>query len=90
MQEEIETEIIQPDDLDHKTVCPHPLRAGCEFRLYQYDKASQGAEQSMKRLVRQNRGVTSVEIRKPASVDFECFAKRYRHRLRHPIQKHLS
>ncbi len=69
--------------LHHKTVCAHrPAGSKAAFRLYQ-SKASQG-KQSIRTLVRQNRGVSSVEISKTGIQDLDRYAKRYRHRLLHP------
>ena len=42
----------------------------------------------MKRLVRQNRGVTNVEIQKTGIKDFDRYAKRYH--IDYSIQKDLS
>ena len=48
-----------------------------QFLLRQYDKHASQGKQSMKRLVRQNRGVTNVEIQKTGIKDFDRYAKRY-------------
>ena len=87
MQEEIEQKsfnlMISTTKLSARTV----LRAvKATYRLYQ-SKASQG-KQSMKRLVRQNRGVTNVEIQKTGIKDFDRYAKRYH--IDYSIQKDLS
>ena len=87
MQEEIEQKsfnlMISTTKLSARTV----LRAvKAAFRLYQ-SKASQG-KQSVRTLLRQNRGVSSVEISKTGIRGLERYAKKVRHRLRHP-QGHL-
>ena len=56
--------------------------------LRQYDKHASQGKQSMKRLVRQNRGVTNVEIQKTGIKDFDRYAKRYH--IDYSIQKDLS
>ena len=53
-----------------------------------YDKHASQGKQSMKRLVRQNRGVTNVEIQKTGIKDFDRYAKRYH--IDYSIQKDLS
>lgn len=64
------------EEIEHKTVnlaisttklSARTLLRGMQFLLRQYDKHASQGKQSMKRLVRQNRGVTNVEIQKPAS-----------------------
>ena len=64
------------EEIEHKTVnlaisttklSARTLLRGMQFLLRQYDKHASQGKQSMKRLVRQNRGVTNVETRKPAS-----------------------
>ena len=59
-----------------------------QFLLRQYDKHASQGKQSMKRLVRQNRGVTNVEIQKTGIQDFDRYAKRYP--IDYSIQKDLS
>ena len=59
-----------------------------QFLLRQYDKHASQGKQSMKRLVRQNRGVTNVEIQKTGIKDFDRYAKRYH--IDYSIQKDLS
>ena len=87
MQEEIEQKsfniMISTTKLSARTV----LRAvQAAFRLYQ-SKASQG-KQSVRTLLRQNRGVTNVEIQKTGIKDFDRYAKRYH--IDYSIQKDLS
>ena len=76
VQEEIEQKsfniMISTTKLSARTV----LRAvKAAFRLYQ-SKASQG-KQSVRTLLRQNRGVSSVEISKTGIRDLERYAKKY-------------
>ena len=76
MQEEIEQKsfnlMISTTKLSARTV----LRAvKATYRLYQ-SKASQG-KQSVRTLLRQNRGVSSVEISKTGIRGLECYAKKY-------------
>ena len=76
MQEEIEQKsfniMISTTKLSARTV----LRAvKAAFRLYQ-SKASQG-RQSVRTLLRQNRGVSSVEISKTGIRGLERYAKKY-------------
>ena len=76
MQEEIEQKsfniMISTTKLSARTV----LRAvKAAFRLYQ-SKASQG-KQSVRTLLRQNRGVASVEISKTGIRGLERYAKKY-------------
>ena len=61
------------EEIEHKTVnfaisttklSARTLLRGMQFLLRQYDKHASQGRQSMKRLVRQNRGVTNVEIQK--------------------------
>ena len=61
------------EEIEHKTVnlaisitklSARTLLRGMQFLLRQYDKHASQGKQSMKRLVRQNRGVTNVEIQK--------------------------
>ena len=87
MQEEIEQKsfniMISTTKLSARTV----LRAvKAAFRLYQ-SKASQG-KQSVRTLLRQNRGVSSVEISKTGIRDFERYAKKYG--IDYAIQKDTS
>ena len=87
MQEEIEQKsfnlMISTTKLSARTV----LRAvKAAFRLYQ-SKTSQGT-QSVRTLLRQNRGVTNVEIQKTGIKDFDRYAKRYH--IDYSIQKDLS
>ena len=51
------------------------LLRGMQFLLRQYDKHASQGKQSMKRLVRQNHGVTNVEIQKTGIKDFDRYAK---------------
>ena len=76
MQEEVEQKsfnlMISTTKLSARTV----LRAvKAAIRLYQ-SKASQG-KQSVRTLLRQNRGVSSVEISKTGIKGFERYAKKY-------------
>ena len=76
MQEEIEQKsfnlMISTTKLSARTV----LRAvKAAYRLYQ-SKASQG-KQSVRTLLRQNRGVSSVEISKTGIRGLERYAKKY-------------
>ena len=85
------------EEIEHKTVnfaisttklSARTLLRGMQFLLRQYDKHASQGKQSMKRLVRQNRGVTNVEIQKTGIKDFDRFAKRYH--IDYSIQKDLS
>ena len=87
MQEEIEQKsfniMISTTKLSARTV----LRAvKAAFRLYQ-SKTSQG-KQSVRTLLRQNRGVSSVEISKTGIRGLERYAKKYG--IDYAIQKDLS
>ena len=66
------------EEIEHKTVnfaisttklSARTLLRGMQFLLRQYDKHVSQGKQSMKRLVRQNRGVTNVEIQKTGIKD---------------------
>ena len=76
MQEEIEQKLfnlmISTTKLTARTVL-NAVKAA--IRLYQ-SKASQG-KQSVRTLLRQNRGVSSVEISKTSIKGFERYAKKY-------------
>ena len=76
MQEEIEQKsfnlMISTTKLTARTVL-NAVKAA--IRLYQ-SKASQG-KQSVRTLLRQNRGVSSVEISKTSIKGFERYAKKY-------------
>ena len=85
------------EEIEHKTVnfaisttklSARTLLRGIQFLLRQYDKHASQGKQSMKRLVRQNRGVTNVEIQKTGIKDFDRYAKRYH--IDYSIQKDLS
>ena len=85
------------EEIEHKTVnfaisttklSARTLLRGMQFLLRQYDKHASQGKQSMKRLVRQNRGVTNVEIQKTGIRDFDRYAKRYH--IDYAIQKDLS
>ena len=61
------------EEIEHKTVnfaistvklSAHTLLKGAQFFLRQYDKSASQGKQSMNRLIRQNRGVTNLEIEK--------------------------
>ena len=85
------------EEIEHKTVnfaisttklSARTLLHGMQFLLRQYDKHASQGKQSMKRLGRQNRGVTNVEIQKTGIKDFDKYAKRYH--IDYAIQKDLS
>ena len=74
------------EEIEHKTVnlaisttklSARTLLRGMQFLLRQYDKHASQGKQSMKRLVRQNRGVTNVEISKTGIRGLERYAKKY-------------
>ena len=74
------------EEIEHKTVnlaisttklSARTLLRGMQFLLRQYDKHASQGKQSMKRLVRQNRGVSSVEISKTGIHGLERYAKKY-------------
>ena len=61
------------EEIEHKTVnfaistvklSARTLLKGAQFFLRQYDKSASQGKQSMNRLIRQNRGVTNLEIEK--------------------------
>ena len=87
MQEEIEHKTVNLAISTTKLSASTLLR-GMQFLLRQYDKNASQGKQSMKRLVRQNRGVTNVEIQKTGIKDFDRYAKRYH--IDYAIQKDLS
>ena len=69
------------EEIEHKTVnfaisttklSARTLLRGMQFLLRQYDKHASQGKQSMKRLVRQNRGVTNVEIQKTGMMNKVC------------------
>ena len=85
------------EEIDHKTVnfaistvklSARTLLKGAQFFLRQYDKSASQGKQSMNRLIRQNRGVTNLEIEKTGIKDFDRYAKRYH--IDYAIQKDLS
>lgn len=85
------------EEIEHKTVnfaistaklSARTLLRGAQFFLRQYDKSASQGKQSMKRLIRQNRGVTNLEIEKTGIKDFDRYAKRYH--IDYAIQKDLS
>ena len=85
------------EEIEHKTVnfaisttklSARSLLKGAQFLLRQYDKSASQGKQSMKRLIRQNRGVTNLEIEKTGIKDFDRCAKRYH--IDYAIQKDLS
>lgn len=85
------------EEIEHKTVnfaistaklSARTLLRGAQFFLRQYDKSASQGKQSMKRLIRQNRGVTNLEIEKTGIKDFDRCAKRYH--IDYAIQKDLS
>ena len=70
------------EEIEHKTVnlaisttklSARTLLRGMQFLLRQYDKHASQGKQSMKRLVRQNRGVTNVEIQKTGMIYTQLF-----------------
>ena len=70
------------EEIEHKTVnlaisttklSARTLLRGMQFLLRQYDKHASQGKQSMKRLVRQNRRVTNVEIPKTRIKDFDSY-----------------
>ena len=76
MQEEIEHKTVNLAISTTKLSARTVLRAvKAAFRLYQ-SKTSQG-KQSVRTLLRQNRGVSSVEIDKTNIKGFERYAKKY-------------
>ena len=66
-------EIIQHYDFDHETVCPDSPQCG---KSGDTTVSVQGM-QSVRTLLRQNRGVSSVEISKTGIKGFERYAKKY-------------
>ena len=85
------------EEIEHKTVnfaistaklSARTLLRGAQFFLRQYDKSASQGKQSMKRLIRQSRGVTNLEIEKTGIKDFDRYAKRYH--IDYAIQKDLS
>ena len=74
------------EEIEHKTVnfaisttklTARTFLKGAQFLLRQYDKNASQGKQSMKRLIRQNRGVTNVEIEETGIKGFAKYAKRY-------------
>ena len=79
------------EEIEHKTVnfaistvklSARTLLKGAQFFLRQYDKSASQGKQSMNRLIRQNRGVTNLEIEKTGIKDFDqkdlsCTPPRY-------------
>ncbi|WP_242960732.1 DUF3801 domain-containing protein [Faecalibacterium prausnitzii] len=63
MQEEIEHKTVNVT-ISTAKLSARTLLRGAQFFLRQYDKSASQGKQSMKRLIRQNRGVTNVEIQK--------------------------
>ena len=68
------------EEVEHKTVnfaisttklTARTFLKGAQFLLRQYDKNASQGKQSMKRLIRQNRGVTNVEIEKTGIACYE-------------------
>lgn len=66
------------EEIEHKTVnfaistvklSARTLLKGAQFFLRQYDKSASQGKQSMNRLIRQNRGVTNLEIEKTGIKD---------------------
>ena len=67
------------EEIEHKTVnfaistvklSARTLLKGAQFFLRQYDKSASQGKQSMNRLIRQNRGVTNLEIEKTGIKSF--------------------
>ena len=74
------------EEIEHKTVnfaistvklSARTLLKGAQFFLRQYDKSASQGKQSMKRLIRQNRGVTNLEIEKTGIKDFDRYGYLY-------------
>ena len=72
------------EEVEHKTVnfaisttklTARTFLKGAQFLLRQYDKNASQGKQSMKRLIRQNRGVTNVEIEKTGIKGFAKYEK---------------
>ena len=70
------------EEIEHKTVnfaistaklSARTLLRGAQFFLRQYDKSASQGKQSMKRLIRQNRGVTNLEIEKTGILSIVIF-----------------
>ena len=85
------------EEVEHKTVnfaisttklTARTFLKGAQFLLRQYDKNTSQGKQSMKRLIRQNRGVTNVEIEKTGIKGFAKYAKRYH--IDYAVQKDIS
>ena len=85
------------EEIEHKTVnfaisttklTARTFLKGARFLLRQYDKNASQGKQSMKRLIRQNRGVTNVEIEKTGIKGFARYAKRYH--IDYAVQKDIS
>ena len=76
VQEEVEQKTVNFMITTTKLTVRALLKAA-KFILRVYDKHASLGKQSMKRLVRQNRGVTSVDIEKTGIKDFDRYAKRY-------------
>lgn len=85
------------EEIEHKTVnfaisttklTARTFLKGAQFLLRQYDKNASQGKQSMKRLIRQNRGVTNVEIEKTGIKGFAKYAKRYH--IDYAVQKDIS
>ena len=70
------TEILQPDDLDHEIVCPD-CPAGDKSSASAIPVQGIQGRQSVRTLLRQNRGVSSVEISKTGIRGLERYAKKY-------------
>lgn len=74
------------EEIEHKTVnfaisttklTARTFLKGAQFLLRQYDKNASQGKQSMKRLIRQNRGVTNVEIEKTGILLFYMICLSY-------------
>lgn len=87
VQQEIEQKTINFAISTTKLTARTVLK-GMQFLLRQYDKNASLGKQSMKRLIRQNRGVTSVDIEKTGIKDFDRYARRYH--VDYAIQKDTS
>mgnify|MGYP000077370695 CR=1 FL=1 len=84
------------EEVEHKTVnfaisttklTARTFLKGAQFLLRQYDKNASQGKQSMKRLIRQNRGVTNVEIEKTGIKGFAKYAKRMRFKRIFPARR---
>ena len=79
------------EEIEHKTVnfaistvklSARTLLKGAQFFLRQYDKSASQGKQSMNRLIRQNRGVTNLEIEKTGMQSIRLCSPRKKHSTR--------